>query len=173
LPSFKVIGIRTTAQKSWPPSKLYSRPYIFCSNVCFYRNWAFCSRRETTYNNQLRILIGLERNCQQMRWLVENEIPPVVMHESVARIEPTISEVKGACSVEREEREKRRNDATKAVFSLHLYYLCITRFGFRLIIVHNITSLSLSTSLLHITLYHESCHFQASVNAWAGVLLLL
>ena len=33
-------------------------------------------RRETTYNNQLRILIGLERDCQQMCWLVENEISP-------------------------------------------------------------------------------------------------
>jgi hypothetical protein len=32
---------------------------------------------------------------------------------------------------------------------------------------------SLSTSLLHITPYHESCHFQASVNAWAGVLFSL
>jgi hypothetical protein len=30
----------------------------------------------TGSSNQLRILIGLERNCQQMRWLVENEIPP-------------------------------------------------------------------------------------------------
>jgi hypothetical protein len=36
----------------------------------------FCARRETTYNNQLRILIGLDQNCQQMLWLVENEIPP-------------------------------------------------------------------------------------------------
>ena len=35
----------------------------------------FCARRETTYNNQLRILVGLEPNCQQMRRLVENEIP--------------------------------------------------------------------------------------------------
>jgi hypothetical protein len=32
---------------------------------------------------------------------------------------------------------------------------------------------SLSSSLLHITPYHESCHFQASVNAWAGVLFIL
>jgi hypothetical protein len=30
----------------------------------------------TGSSSQLRILIGLERNCQQMRWLVENEIPP-------------------------------------------------------------------------------------------------
>jgi hypothetical protein len=52
---------------------------IFCLNVSFYRKWALCARRETTYNNQLRILIGLERNCQQMRWLVENEIPTCSM----------------------------------------------------------------------------------------------
>jgi hypothetical protein len=32
-------------------------------------------------------------------------------------------------------------------------------------------TVSLSTSLLHITPYHESFHFQASVDAWAGVVL--
>jgi hypothetical protein len=46
----------------------------------FYRMWAFCARRETTYNNQLRILIGLERNSQQMRWLFGNEIPPCCLY---------------------------------------------------------------------------------------------
>ena len=34
-----------------------------------------CARKKTTYSNQLRILICLEQYCQQMRLLVENEIP--------------------------------------------------------------------------------------------------
>jgi hypothetical protein len=32
-------------------------------------------------NNQLCILIGLERNCQQMRRLAENEIPPACLYK--------------------------------------------------------------------------------------------
>jgi hypothetical protein len=50
---------------------------MFLSEVGF-----FFARRETTCNNQLRILIGLERNCQQTRWLVENEIPPCYVYMS-------------------------------------------------------------------------------------------
>ena len=63
--SFKVIGIRTAVYPD-PLEALFQTLY-FLFKCMFLPEVGFPCCRETTYYNQLRILIGLERNCQQMR----------------------------------------------------------------------------------------------------------